>query len=463
MRQQKYRNGLLRSLASPRASLYLSLGALFAGVGVHSLSPFSIAGSLTSPVPQFSAALTPIGDQPSLSLDQPMSSEIHAWWTSAPKLLDPRIESFVLRRGDTLMDVLQRAGLDRGNATNVVQAIHNVYNPKRMPAGLAVDVTYQPAAVAVDTLPTALTFDIAPGHRVAVERAIDGSYAAKSIIAPTHNEARRVEGVINSTLFAAAEDQGLPADVLTAMVKLFSYDVDFQRDLQKGDKFSILFDREVTSEGQAVRNRDIRYASMKVGGQMLELYAFQVDGRTEYYNAKGEGIRKALMRTPINGATLTSGFGMRRHPILGYSLMHRGIDFGAPIGTPIMAAGDGTIEKRESSPTYGNYMRIRHHSGYATAYAHMSRFGKGMAEGRRVRQGEVIGYVGATGRVTGPHLHFEVLRDKAQVNPITVKFPSSEKLSGALLARFQAVRAATMQAFGDAKKRQTQTAAVEAP
>jgi murein DD-endopeptidase MepM/ murein hydrolase activator NlpD len=457
MRHQKYRTGLLRSLASPRASLYLSLGALFAGVGVHSLSPFSIADSLTLPIPQISAALAPMDGEPATAL----TSEIQTWWANTPRLLDPRIESFVMRRGDTLMDVLQRAGLDRTNATNVVQAIHNVYDPKRMQAGQSVDISYQPPVVAGDALPTALAFDVAPGQRVAVERAIDGSYAAKNIIAQTHNEPRRVEGVINSTLFAAAEEQGLPADVMTAMVKLFSYDVDFQRDLQKGDKFSILFDREVTGDGEPVRNGEIRYASMTLGSERLELYAFQIDGQTQYYNAKGEGIRKALMRTPINGATLTSGFGMRHHPILGYSLMHRGVDFGAPIGTPIMAAGDGVIEKREASRSYGNYLRVRHRGGYSTAYAHMSRFGKGMTEGRRVHQGEIIGYVGATGRATGPHLHFEILRDNKQVNPITVKFPSSDKLTGSDLARFQAVRTTTMQAFSDAKKRQTQTAALD--
>ncbi|TAK98739.1 MAG: M23 family peptidase, partial [Rhodospirillaceae bacterium] len=350
MRQNTKRPGFLRSFASPNAPLYLSLGALFAGIGIHVLSPVAIGGGLISPMPRISSALAPFSGQQIAQMKDTLSGEIQTWWSNTPKLLDPRTESFVMRRGDTLTDVLERAGLDRTTASSVVQAVHAVYNPKRMQAGQSVDVTYTPPVLATDdSAPTALTFDVAPGQRVAVERQLDGAYLAKNIVAATHHEMQRVEGTINSTLFEAAEEQGLPADVLTAMVRLFSYDVDFQRDLQKGDHFGILFDREVTNDGHAVRNLGIRYATMTVGGTPFELYAFNDGDTVQYYNAKGEGVRKALMRTPINGATLTSSFGMRRHPILGYTMMHRGVDFGAPIGTPIMAAGDGVIDKRENS------------------------------------------------------------------------------------------------------------------
>ncbi len=451
----KERRGLLRAFAKPKAPFYLSLGALLAGIGIHALSPVSLSSALTAPIPRITTALEPLSGEQLARMRNSLSNEIQSLWLDNKSPLDARTESFVMRRGDTLMDVLDRAGLDRSAAASVVQAIHAVYNPKRMQAGQAVELTYQPTAIAVDDMPTALTFDVAPGQRVAVERQIDGAYSAKNIIAQTHNEVRRVEGTINSTLFSAAEEQGLPADVMAAMVRLFSYDIDFQRDLQKGDKFALLFEREVTNDGQAVRNLGIRYATMTVEGRKLEFFAFNDDGDVQYFNAKGEGIRKALMRTPVNGATLTSGFGMRHHPILGYSLMHRGVDFGAPIGTPIMAAGDGVIDKRETSSTYGNYIRIRHGDGYATAYAHMSRFGKGMAAGQRVKQGEIIGYVGATGRVTGPHLHFEILRNAQQVNPVTVKFSSAEKLQGSALAKFNAVRTATMADFENQNRPQT--------
>lgn len=437
----KERHGLLRAFAKPKTPLYLSLGALLAGIGIHSLSPVSLSSALTAPIPRITTALEPFTGEQLAQMKEQISSDIQGLWSHAPRPLDARTESFVMRRGDTLTDVLARAGFDRTTAAGVVDSIRAVYNPKRMQVGQSVDVTYQPPALAgEDNAPTSLTFDIAPGQRVQVERQVDGTYSAKNIVAQTHHEVRSVQGTIDSTLFDAAEKQDLPADVMAAMVRLFSYDVDFQRDLQKGDKFSILFDREVTNDGQPVRNLGIRYASMTVDGAPLELYAFEDDGQVQYFNAKGEGIRKALMRTPVNGATLTSGFGMRHHPILGYSLMHRGVDFGAPIGTPIMAAGDGVIDKREHSASYGNYIRIRHGGGYWTAYAHMSRFGAGMDQGKRVRQGDIIGYVGQTGRATGPHLHFEVLRDMEQVNPVTVRFPSAQKLEGKDLAKFNAVK-----------------------
>jgi murein DD-endopeptidase MepM/ murein hydrolase activator NlpD len=283
-----------------------------------------------------------------------------------------------------------------------------------------------------------------------VARTDDGRYSARTIVAETHRELLRYDGTITSSLFAAATEAGLPDAVMSDMVKLFSYDVDFQRDIQPGDSFSVMFERTVTKDGRLVRTEGIRVASMTLSGTTLKLYAFRhADGFVDFYNEKGEGVRKALLRTPINGARLSSGFGMRRHPILGYSKMHQGIDFAAPTGTPVLAAGDGVIEKREVFGGYGNYIRIRHGSGYATAYAHLSRFAKDIQVGKRVRQNQVIGYVGSTGRSTGPHLHYEVLREARQVNPMAVKFPSSQKLEGATLARFKETRERTDRQYAE--------------
>jgi murein DD-endopeptidase MepM/ murein hydrolase activator NlpD len=211
-----------------------------------------------------------------------------------------------------------------------------------------------------------------------------------------------------------------------------------------------MFESVVTKEGRVVSTEGIRVASMTLSGSPLKLYSFKhSDGFVDFYNEKGEGVRKALLRTPINGARLTSGFGMRRHPILGFSKMHQGIDFGAPTGTPVFAAGDGVIEKREVFGGYGNYVRVRHSSGYATAYAHLSRFGQNIKVGQRVRQEQIIGYVGTTGRSTGPHLHYEILRESRQVNPMTVKFPSSQKLEGTTLARFKDTRSTTDRQYAE--------------
>ena len=361
-----------------------------------------------------------------------------------------------LRSGDTLGDVLVRTGLDKVTAFSVVDAIHAVYNPKKFRAGQELELSYE----ALDDKGTAelqqINFEVGAGHSIMVSREADGSFTAKEVIADTHREFARLEGTIDTSLYDAAMDAGVPTDVLNDVVKLFSYDVDFQRDPQKGDQFAVMYERSVTDDGKPVQNMTIQYATMVLSGTALKFYAFRHDdGSYDFYNEKGEGIRKALLRTPVNGAVLTSGFGLRFHPILGYSRMHRGVDFGVPMGTPIMAAGDGIIEKRGVNGEYGNYIRIRHNSDYATAYAHMSRFAPEFSVGSRVRQGQIIGYVGKTGMATGPHLHFEVMKNAAQVNPVNVKFPSSQKLDGNLLARFRATQKeidAKFAALGEAQK-----------
>ncbi len=359
------------------------------------------------------------------------------------------VQTVIVQQGDTLGDMFVKAGVDKAAAFSVVDAISAIYNLKKLQVGQEFELSYDSLGVESETSPlSTVTFEVDPSHSISVVRQDDGTFAAKEIVANTRREYVRSEGVITSTLFETAQKEGIPTDVLAAMIKMFSYDVDFQRDIQKGDKFSVMYEHTVTDDGRAVRNLNIRYASMTMSGQQMKFYAVkQSDGSYDYYNDKGEGVRKALLRTPVNSAVLTSGFGMRRHPILGYSVLHRGVDFGVPPGTPIMAAGDGVVEKREFQNGYGNYIRIRHNGDYATAYAHMSRFGKDMSVGKRVRQGDVIGYVGATGRVTGPHLHFEVLKNNGQVNPITVKFPASQKLEGAMMAKFRATQSETDQAF----------------
>jgi murein DD-endopeptidase MepM/ murein hydrolase activator NlpD len=375
----------------------------------------------------------------------PPTPEPELWLESLPTAIrhGVDVETVVVKSGDTLRDVLTRTGLDTATAANVSNAVYTVFNPKKLRAGQELELAYNAIVVDGETPLAKMDFEIAPGHLVSVSRQYDGSFSAREVVVPTRREFVRAEGTIENSLFEAAHKQGVPQDVMTSLVKLFSYDVDFQRDIQKGDRFSVLYERTVTEDGRPVRNMDIAYAAMNLSGTPLKLYAFDQGGVVEYYNEKGEGIRKALMRTPVNGARLTSNYGMRRHPILGYSLMHRGIDFGAPTGTPIMAAGDGVIDRAGPNGAYGNYIRIRHSGDFSTAYAHLSRFGAGVAAGKRVRQGQIIGYVGATGRATGPHLHFEILRKNAQVNPITVKLAGAQKLEGKSLTSFKMTVAET--------------------
>jgi murein DD-endopeptidase MepM/ murein hydrolase activator NlpD len=221
---------------------------------------------------------------------------------------------------------------------------------------------------------------------------------------------------------------------------MFSWDVDFQRDLRAGDGFETMFEEVSLEDGSgAVRGGDVLYAGLTLSGEILDAYRFEVeDGEVEYFDRTGRSLRKFLMRTPVDGARLSSGFGMRRHPILGYSRMHKGVDFAAPSGTPIYAAGAGRVVSAGRNGGYGNYIRLRHSGEYSTAYAHLSRFAKGIRAGSRIQQGQVIGYVGTTGRSTGPHLHYEILRNDAQINPLSVRQPPNTQLAGADLERFRA-------------------------
>ena len=251
----------------------------------------------------------------------------------------------------------------------------------------------------------------------------------------------RVAAPITSSLYLAGEGQGLPANVLAELIRIYSWDVDFQRDIREGDAFEVTYEEVRDEEGRLVHAGTVHFAALTLSGDRRPLYRFvTAAGDVDYFDDKGQGARKALMRTPIDGARLSSGFGKRRHPVLGYNKMHRGVDFAAPQGTPIYAAGDGVVTFAGRKGGYGNYINIRHNGRYHTAYAHMKGFARGMSRGKRVRQGEVIGYVGTTGRSTGPHLHYEILVDGGQVNPLSVRMPSGRKLTGKELARFLAAK-----------------------
>lgn len=244
------------------------------------------------------------------------------------------------------------------------------------------------------------------------------------------------EGTIHGSLFEAAMAQGVPVAMLTEMIKIFSYDVDFQRDIQPDDRFELMFER---GTDKRFNDAKLLYASMTLSGKEIKLYRYaDPQGNVDYYTAAGESAKKALLKTPVDGAKISSGFGMRFHPILHYTTQHKGIDFAVMTGTPVMAAGSGTVEVAGVNGSYGIYVRIKHDGSHETAYAHLSRLAKGIRPGSHVAQGQTIAYSGSTGRSTGPHLHYEVLVNEAQVNPMSVKFQSGRKLTGKELAKFQA-------------------------
>lgn len=341
-----------------------------------------------------------------------------------------------VQSGDTLMKMLTNEGVTRSEAHAAIQALSEVFSPRKLRPGH--DITLELTPADTETNAPALTvmrLTESPIRSVEVAALTEGGFEARAIDTPTEKTAMRANGTISSSLYEAAVEAGVPLPILADMIRVFSFDVDFQREVRRGDTFALMYDIEQVS-GETVGTGAVHMAEMTVAGKPKRYYRFKgADGFWEYFDEKGRSAKKALLRTPIDGARLSSKFGMRRHPILGYNKMHKGADFAAPTGTPIYAAGNGVVEAAGRNGAYGKYVRVRHNSTYKTAYAHMSRIA--VSRGKRVRQGQVIGYVGSTGRSTGPHLHYEVHKNGKAVNPLGVRLPTGRTLSGSELAAFK--------------------------
>jgi murein DD-endopeptidase MepM/ murein hydrolase activator NlpD len=429
---------LLRLLLEPSFKQFLFpavAAVLIVGAGTYLfLKPTAeqqapIGGTTNSPVEPNTIAPPPIPEAVRLPSD-PLTA-------SNPIEVETKIV-----KGDTLSAVLKRMGVSNEEATLSIKALRKVYDPRSLRKGDKVTISLSSDASngaegRLLGLQIAEDFDRIAG----VALSLEGKFEAYEIVRALDKSLGRGSGSINSSLFEDGIKSGIPAGVMVNFIRLFSFDIDFQRDIQSGDKFDVLFDQFIDYDGSVVSSGDILYASLTTGKRTLTLYRYEFsDGRANYFNDKGRSNRKALLRTPIDGARISSGFGRRKHPILGYSKMHAGVDFAAPSGTPIRAAGDGVIRRAGWNGGYGRYVRIRHNSIYQTAYAHMRRIAKGIKAGVRVQQGQIIGYVGSSGRSTGPHLHYEILKQGRQVNPRKVSFQSAEVLAGDDLAKFKKSR-----------------------
>ena len=238
------------------------------------------------------------------------------------------------------------------------------------------------------------------------------------------------ENIIKQSLYKAATDKKIPPNIIIEFARIYGFQVDFQRDIRKQDKFQIMYEVFIDKNKKIVETGEILFANLKLSGQDNSLYYYDKKGNEGHYDKNGKSVQKALMKTPINGARLSSSFGMRKHPIDGFNKMHRGTDFAAPKGTPIMASGNGIVKKAGWCGGGGNCVKIKHNSTYETVYAHMSKFARGIKNGVRVKQGQTIGYVGSTGKSTGPHLHYEVIINGKRVNSQTLKLPSGKILKG---------------------------------
>ncbi len=238
------------------------------------------------------------------------------------------------------------------------------------------------------------------------------------------------ENIILSSLYKSAKEKGIPINTIIEFARIYGFQVDFQRDIRKRDSFQIMYEVFVDENAKVVESGNILFANLKLSGESNSLYYYDKKGSEGHYDKNGKSVKKALMKTPINGARLSSPFGMRKHPIDGFNKMHKGTDFAAPMGTPIMASGDGVIKKAGWCGGGGNCVVIRHNSTYQTIYAHMSKFASGIRSGVRVKQGQTIGFVGSTGKSTGPHLHYEVIVNGKKINSQTLKLPSGKILKG---------------------------------
>ncbi|MBT3551928.1 MAG: M23 family metallopeptidase [Rhodospirillaceae bacterium] len=350
--------------------------------------------------------------------------------------------TFTIKKGDTLMPLLIGAGLPRSQAHAAITALTKHFKPKNIRPGHKMTLKFKDGGdVGVKPVFAALVFQPNIYNTITVALNEQGGFEAGKQKTIVQRRLFRAEGKITSSLYLSAVKAGVSPSILMELIRLYSWDVDFQRSIRPGDGFEVMFEKLYTEDGEFARFGNVLYGKLVLSGTNLPLYRFTTKaGLTDFFGINGKSARKALMRTPIDGARLSSGFGRRRHPILGYTKMHRGLDFAAPRGTPIYAAGNGTVVYRARNGAYGNYIRIRHNSEYSTAYGHMSRFSRKVRRGRRVKQGQIIGYVGTTGRSTGPHLHYEVLNRGRQLNPFRLKLPSGKSLKGAELVRFNAER-----------------------
>ncbi|MGL5783992.1 MAG: M23 family metallopeptidase [Alphaproteobacteria bacterium] len=366
----------------------------------------------------------------------------------------PWNETLTIKEGDTFMGVLVRLRINPAQAYEMIQALKRFFDPRELKIEQEIEVTYaappsnacnetnklpnpQPTPSKIyDLLEVSLRPEI--GSRLRVTRQKNGSFEAVKEAIQLKKQKTLVEGAISVSLYRDALKEGASPQVLHEMIRAFSYDVNFQLDFQPGDQFALYYDTWVDEETGQSQSGKLLGATLTLSGKIYQIYRYKTAHGEEFYNEYGASVRKDLLKTPIDGARLSSAFGKRHHPILGYTKMHKGVDFAAPRGTPIMAAGRGVVERASVYGSYGNYILIRHDASvYKTAYAHLSRYAKGMRKGKRVKQGEIIGYVGTTGRSSGPHLHFEVIKQGQQINPQSVKLLPGQSLQGAELKKFK--------------------------
>jgi murein DD-endopeptidase MepM/ murein hydrolase activator NlpD len=359
---------------------------------------------------------------------------------------EPVDETIRLAKGRTLVDEIVSRGVAREAAQALVSSIDPVFPTRQFKEGAEFEITLEQQQDFYGRyviFPVRLAFKPGPTENILVEPDEDGHFTARidgekqgTASRYANHDHLRTKARVGSSLYATAKDYKVPDYITAELTRVFAYDVDFQRQVQASDSFEVFYGNPLT--GSSKKRKVLHYAQLTLGGKTKTYYRFTTaDGSTDYYDENGRSATKSLLKTPVSGFKLTSGYGMRRHPLLGYNKMHAGIDFGAPYGTPIRAAGNAKVEVAGRFGAYGIAVKLKHTGKYQTLYGHMSRIADGIRRGASVRQGQVIGYVGSTGRSTGPHLHYEVRVNNRPVNPTRVKASGARELAGKDLKAFK--------------------------
>ncbi len=403
---------------------------------------------------------------PTTALDESLAAESDQENSGSAEQPGIDTREMTLERGDTLPAALVSAGATPQDAEAAVTALAKVYSPRAVRAGQVLQLTFAPAPppktiariiytpatplaaqqdasaqadVAIPGRLLSVSFSPSVEHDVTITRGADDRFTAQDAFKKLEAHYHRAGAKIDSSLYLAAMQAGIPARVVVQLIHMFSYEVDFQRDIKPGDSFEVYYNYYYTPDGKPAKEGEIAYAAMHLLGRTIALYRYQPNDEDtpDYFDAHGQSAKSMLMKTPVDGARISSGFGMRFHPVLGYTRMHKGIDFAVPSGTPVMAAGAGIIQTAHWENGFGNFIVLNHGNGYATAYGHLSRYALGIRAGAHVRQGQVIAYSGATGLATGPHLHYEIRINGVQVNPAAVKVARGRILFGNALRDYE--------------------------
>ncbi len=344
-------------------------------------------------------------------------------------------------KGDTFISMLNNQGLGYEEAHGIYTAFKKVYNPANIKIGqkILLNGVYDTELQKLTSVKS-IIIEAGMTKRHVLEKNEQGQYAVSTQKDELIVEVNNANGIISGSLSQSMNKQGVPNKVISEFIRIFSYSFDFRRDVRKGDRFEIIFENNITKEGKVASYGNILYAGLQLRNEKVSLYRFKDSkGNADYYTEKGYAMKKTLHRKPLafQNARISSPFGKRYHPILKHYKIHWGVDYAAPKGTKIFAGGDGVVQVAKYNGAYGNYIKIRHNSEYSTAYGHMWKFEKGIRPGVRVKQGQVIAYVGSTGRSTGPHLHYEVIRNGKRVNPTTIKASTGKNLAGGDLKNFK--------------------------